>query len=63
MRVIPHLEQLEVVFQYLAELGALHQKKGVKRHHIDLGKQCKGCAKNAYLLNSNYGACVNNRKM
>ena len=63
MRVIPHLEQLEVVFQYLAELGALHQKKGVKRHHIDLGKQSKGCAKKSYLLNSYYAACVYNSKM
>ena len=37
VRVLPHLEQLELVFQYLAELGAVHQKKGVKKHHIDLG--------------------------
>ena len=35
--MFPHLEQLEVVFPYLRELGSLHQKHGVKRHHIDLG--------------------------
>ena len=30
-RVIPHMDQLDRVLPYLAELGALHQRQGVAR--------------------------------
>jgi len=35
-RVVPHLDQRDRVLPYLVELGALHQREGVARHHLDL---------------------------
>jgi hypothetical protein len=44
VRVLPHLEQLEVVLPYLKDLGRLHQRHGVRRHHIDLVGLAYCCA-------------------
>ena len=44
VRVLPHLEQLEVVLPYLQDLGRLHQRHGVQRHHIDLVGLAYCCA-------------------
>ena len=35
-RVIPHMDQLDRVLPYLAELGALHQRQGVARSGCNL---------------------------
>ena len=36
IRVVPHMDQMDRVLPYLAELGALHQRHGVAKQHIDL---------------------------
>ena len=36
IRVVPHMDQMDRVMPYLAELGALHQRHGVAKQHIDL---------------------------
>ena len=33
---MPHLDTLDRVLPYLSELGALHERHGVARQHIDL---------------------------
>ena len=35
-RVVPHMDQMDRLLPYLAELGALHQQHGVSRQHLDL---------------------------
>ena len=36
IRVVPHMDQMDRVMPYLAEMGALHQRHGEAKQHIDL---------------------------
>ena len=49
------MEQLELVFPYLRELGAIHQKHGVKRHHIDLGQSIVSTCLGHFLVVDMFG--------
>ena len=35
-RVVPHMDNMDRVVSYLTELGALHERQGVARQHLDL---------------------------